>query len=97
LDAARLVSYTLAIAPGDYIADGCVDVANYIVGRDMLVSTTDLRADGSGKGVTDAADFTVWRSLFRTIYAKGLCSWRSCGTTTVGYAVDHCARCVRIC
>jgi hypothetical protein len=64
-------SYSLAIRPGDYNADGRVDAADYIVWRQTAGSTTDLRADGNGDEVVDQSDYDVWRSLFGTIYSSG--------------------------
>jgi hypothetical protein len=63
--------YSLAVAPGDYNADGYVDAADYIVWRQALDSTTDLRADVNANGVIDVGDFDVWRSHFGDVYASG--------------------------
>ncbi len=46
--------------PGDYNNDGTVDAADYVVWRDTLGSTTDLRADGNPNLVIDANDRRVW-------------------------------------
>jgi hypothetical protein len=55
---------------GDYNLSGVVDTADYVLWRDTLGSTTDLRADGSGpsfgvpNGVVDPFDFDFWRANF---------------------------------
>jgi GH35 family endo-1,4-beta-xylanase len=64
--------YSLAVAPGDYNADGEVDAADYAVWRQSLNSTTDLRADGDGNGVIDVADFDQWRFRFGNFYGSGV-------------------------
>jgi hypothetical protein len=61
--------YSLAVAPGDYNADGLVDAADYTLWHDTLGSTADLRADGNGNFIIDEGDFDVWKSLFGTSYA----------------------------
>jgi GH35 family endo-1,4-beta-xylanase len=63
--------YSVAVAPGDYNADGHVDAADYIVWRRALASTADLRADGNANGVVDVGDFDVWRSHFGYVYGSG--------------------------
>ena len=45
--------------PGDYNNDGTVDAADYVVWRDTLGSTTDLRADGNPNLVIDANDYAL--------------------------------------
>ncbi len=47
--------------PGDYNTDGTVDQDDYTLWISTFNSTTDLRADGNGNNIVDAADFTVWR------------------------------------
>jgi hypothetical protein len=53
---------------GDYNGNGTVDAADYIVWRQTLGSTSDLRADGSSvgasAGVIDQADYDFWKSNF---------------------------------
>lgn len=53
---------------GDYNSNNVVDAADYIVWRDTLGSTTDLRANGDDTGasdnVIDAADYAAWRANF---------------------------------
>jgi GH35 family endo-1,4-beta-xylanase len=62
--------YSLAIAPGDYNADGSVDAADYVVWRNTL-GTNDLRADGNGDKSIDELDFAVWKSTFGMVYGSG--------------------------
>jgi hypothetical protein len=56
--------------PGDYNADSSVDAADYVVWRNTLGSTTDLRANGDNLGASenliDGADYVVWKSNFGT-------------------------------
>ena len=56
----------LAPLTGDFNNNGVVDAADYIIWRDTVGSTTDLRADANLNGVVDAADFDLWRSNFGT-------------------------------
>lgn len=49
---------------GDYNFDGMVNMADYVLWRNSLGTTIDLRADGSGNQVVDAADYLVWKSNF---------------------------------
>lgn len=49
---------------GDYNYDGIVNIVDYIVWRDTLGSSLDLRADGSGNSMVDAADYQVWKNNF---------------------------------
>ena len=53
---------------GDYNRDGKVDVADYIVWRDTIGSTTNLLANGDNTGASfakiDVADYTAWRRNF---------------------------------
>ena len=59
---------TLAVVPalpGDYNADGVVDLVDYTVWRNTLGLTGIGRAaDGDGSGMVDAADFQVWKDNF---------------------------------
>ncbi len=63
--------YSLAVAPGDYNADGKVDAADYVVWRQAQANPMDLRADGNANGVIDAGDYDVWRSHFGSVYGSG--------------------------
>jgi GH35 family endo-1,4-beta-xylanase len=63
--------YSLAVAPGDYNADGKVDAGDYIVWRQSLANPANLRADGNANGTIDAGDYDVWRSNFGTVYGTG--------------------------
>jgi hypothetical protein len=51
---------------GDYNRDGSVDAADYVSWRETLGSfvTNFAGADGSGNGIVDDADLSVWRSNF---------------------------------
>jgi hypothetical protein len=49
------------LAPGDYNADGTVDLADYQLWQEKFGSTSHLAADGNGDGMVDAGDYTVWR------------------------------------
>jgi hypothetical protein len=53
-----------ALEPGDYNADGSVDVDDYALWKSKFGSTTHLAADGNGDGKIDAGDYTVWRDHF---------------------------------
>jgi hypothetical protein len=59
--------------PSDYNSNGVVDAADYVLWRNSLGSTTDLRADASGptagvaNGIVDQADYTYWRSNFGAV------------------------------
>jgi hypothetical protein len=46
---------------GDYSDDEIVSEIDFLLWRTTFGSTTDLRADGSGNGQVDAADYGVWR------------------------------------
>ncbi|MEX2091990.1 MAG: endo-1,4-beta-xylanase [Pirellulales bacterium] len=63
--------YSLVIAAGDYNASGTVDAGDYVVWRDTLGSTGDMRADGDGNEMIDQGDYDVWKSLFGTTYGSG--------------------------
>jgi hypothetical protein len=64
--------YSLVVAPGDYNADGTVDVADYVIWRKALGSSDDRRADGNGNLVIDNGDYDVWRSAFGANYNFGV-------------------------
>ena len=61
--------YSIPIGPGDFNGDGVVNAADYILWRDTVGSTSDLRADGNGDQVIDGGDFNVWRSSFGNTYS----------------------------
>jgi hypothetical protein len=68
LDTASDVVILTARLPGDYSDNGVVDAADYVVWRNTLGSTTDLRANGDDSGAShgkvDDADFIFWTSRF---------------------------------
>ena len=51
----------LAVATGDYNADGVVDVGDLDLWRSTFGATVDLRADGNASQQVDVADYAVWR------------------------------------
>jgi hypothetical protein len=51
---------------GDFDADGKVDSRDYVIWRDTLGSTTDLRADADGSLNISEADYIHWRDNFGT-------------------------------
>lgn len=52
------------LAPGDYNADGAVDLADYELWKSKFGSTTHLAADGNNNNRIDVADYTVWRDHY---------------------------------
>src|SRR5690606_6990620 len=56
---------TQQFAAGDYDQNGAVDQADYDVWRTTYGSTSDLRADGNGDGIVNAADGVLWRNAAR--------------------------------
>lgn len=52
------------LAPGDYNADGTVDVADYDLWKLKFGSTTHLAADGNNNNRIDSGDYTVWRDHY---------------------------------
>ncbi len=54
----------LPVGPGDYNADGTVNLPDYELWKATFNSTTDLRADGNGNQIVDAADFVYWRDRY---------------------------------
>jgi hypothetical protein len=65
---AALAINTAAFLPGDYNHDDRVDSADYVVWRNALGSTTELRADGSGNHLVDEDDYNVWWANFGAIF-----------------------------
>lgn len=53
-----------ALDPGDYNADGSVDVADYEFWKSKSGSMVHLAADGNSNGRIDAGDYTIWRDRF---------------------------------
>jgi Concanavalin A-like lectin/glucanases superfamily/Rhamnogalacturonan I lyases beta-sheet domain len=62
------VQFTAALN-GDYNGDSQVNAADYVVWRDTLGSSSDLRADGDHDGLIGPADYLVWKSNFGTVGA----------------------------
>lgn len=60
---------------GDYNLDGVVDATDYLVWRNTLGSTADLRANGDNEGaswaVIDAADYLAWKNNFGATLPMG--------------------------
>ena len=48
------------VVVGDFDGNSVADDGDYDVWKSTFGSTTDLRADGNGDGVVDAADWTIW-------------------------------------
>lgn len=61
---------TDALSPGDYNADGLVDIRDYQVWRSSY-GAQDSPADGDNSGVVDAADYTIWRDAFTAASNSG--------------------------
>lgn len=57
---------------GDYNFDGIVNLADYVVWRDNLGSQLDLRADGTGNLIVDAADYQFWKTQFALLHAGAI-------------------------
>ena len=55
------VSVMFRTLDADYNKDLSVDIVDFALFSATFGSTTDLRADGNGNGMIDAADYTVWR------------------------------------
>lgn len=53
---------------GDYNANGRVDAADYVLGRNTINQTGEgLAADGNGSGSVDAVDLSIWRYHFNNV------------------------------
>ena len=55
---------SVPVVQGDYSGNGTVDAVDYILWRDSLGSSIDLRADGNANGVVDQDDYEFWRERF---------------------------------
>jgi hypothetical protein len=64
LDALEYYLLQLVATPGDYNNDGNVDDEDFDLWRMSFGSESDLRADGNGNNIVDAADYTVWRDNY---------------------------------
>jgi hypothetical protein len=58
------VEFISDLIEGDYNVDGVVDASDYILWRNTLSSTTDLRADGDGNGSIGSEDYLIWRGNY---------------------------------
>jgi hypothetical protein len=56
---------------GDYNGDGFVNIADYVVWRNTLGSTTLLVADGNLNGTIDQPDYGVWVANFGAVLGSG--------------------------
>ncbi len=56
----------------DYNLDGTVDDLDRNLWATTFGSTLDLRADGNGNGIVDAADFTIWREAYDNSLANAV-------------------------
>jgi hypothetical protein len=74
---AALSNVTPSTLAGDYMADGSVDAADYILWRKAQGQTVTpgTSADGTGNGIIDADDHSLWSSNFgRTLPAAAAAS-----------------------
>ncbi|MCO6046253.1 autotransporter-associated beta strand repeat-containing protein [Aeoliella sp. ICT_H6.2] len=60
----RLTASTSTGLAGDYNGDGHVDIADYVVWRNNLGSTTAMLPGDSTPEIVDASDYTVWKNNF---------------------------------
>src|SRR4051812_30948724 len=56
---------------GDYNENTVVDAADYVLWRDTLGSSSDLRADGNANNAIDQGDYDYWRSHFGNVVRGG--------------------------
>ena len=60
------------LPPGDYNRDGLTDAGDYVLWRNTLGSTDDLRANGDNTGgsfeIVDLADYVFWRANYGASY-----------------------------
>ncbi|WP_145281926.1 hypothetical protein [Pirellulimonas nuda] len=59
-----IANVAFRLNPADYNRDLVVDTNDYNLFRATFGQTIDLRADGNGDGMVNAADFTVWRDRY---------------------------------
>jgi hypothetical protein len=59
--------------PGDYDGDRNVDVDDFNLWRSTFGSQEDLRADGNGDLIVNAADYVIWRK-YSTAAGSGAAS-----------------------
>ncbi len=59
-------AYELGALAGDFNRNGTVDMADYVLWRNMRgsIATRYAGADGDGNGIIDQADYAVWRAGF---------------------------------
>ncbi len=69
-DNLALVNLTAPLT-GDFNHDGKVDMADYVVWRDTLGSTSNLAADANLNGVVDTLDYQLWRGNFGAVGPSG--------------------------
>jgi T5SS/PEP-CTERM-associated repeat protein len=77
---------------GDYNRNGVVDSADYVVWRNTLGSTIDMRANGDNTGasahVIDAADYGMWRAHFGETAGVAAASRAASGPPRLGGPTD---------
>jgi CSLREA domain-containing protein len=88
------VEWQLNPLAGDYNFNGVVDAADYTVWRDLLGSTTDLRADGTSAaaagvpdGVVDELDYAFWKANFGNQFVFPQNAGSGSGAVNEGVAV----------
>lgn len=86
LDVAALVDigWQIEEVVGDYSSDGVINAADYVVWRNTLGSTTDLRADGSGNSRVGSEDYDIWVDRFNNASGHGVALGENVGAGSDG-------------
>ena len=96
LDANFFADHMFApLAPGDYNADGNVDLADYSFWKSHFGSTTHLAADGNNNQVIDAGDYTVWRNNYSVPGPASPSRFRNRFRSWPVFKLRSCADCAR--